>query len=147
MSLRDELIDRARAGDLAALDVLVAALPPELPPAIRHAQRDIEIRRLAVDIAALLPSASARRIARIVALAGARIQAGFQHLGGSSEFAAFTAAESSKIGSRVALIIEWAPPGRTGIRWPGQRQVARILGGAGRSGVSSKPVVMARPAA
>ena len=147
MTLRDELIERARAGDLAAFRILISALPIELPPAIRRAQRDGEIRHLADDIAALLPGASARRIARAVAAGGARIEAGFQRIDGSPEFAPFTTAEATAIASRIALILAWAPPGHTGIRWPGQRQLARILGGAGRSGVSSKGVVMTWAAA
>jgi len=78
---------------------------------------------------------------------GARIEAGFQRIDGSPEFAPFTTAEAAAIAWRIALILAWAPPGRTGIRWPGQRQLARILGGAGRSGVSLKRVVMTWAAA
>ncbi len=147
MSLRDELIDRARAGDLSALDILVGALPRELSASIRRTQRDIEIRAIATGIAALLPGASPRRISGIIAAAGGRIEAGFQRIDGSPEFAPFTTAEAAAIVSRIAPILAWTPPGRTGIRWPGQRQVARILGGAGRSGVSSKRVVMTWAAA
>jgi hypothetical protein len=147
VSLRDDLAGLARAGDLAALETLIAALPPELPAAIRRRQRDIEIRRLAADIAALLPGASARRGARVVAAAGARIEAGHSSLSGA-EFASFTSGEAAAIASRIALILEYAPAGCTGIRWPGPRQVARIITGvAGRPGVSPAAVVMTRPAA
>ena len=146
-ALRDYLITRARDGDRSAFEMLVAALPRELPPAIRRAQRNVEIRRLAADIGGKPPGASTRRIARAVAAGGARIEAGFQRIDGSPEFAPFTTAETAAIASRIALILAWAPPGRTGIRWPGQRQLARILGGAGRSGVSLKRVVMTWAAA
>ncbi len=147
MTLRDRLAVAARGGDQAALDLLIVALPPELPPCRSTRRARCEIRHLADDIAALLPGASARRIARAVAAGGARIEAGFQRIDGSPEFAPFTTAEAAAIASRIALILAWAPPGRTGIRWPGQRQLARILGGAGRSGVSSKRVVMTWAAA
>src|SRR6266567_6899319 len=135
---------RRRSGGARPFDRLFAARAAACGST--HRAR-CEIRHLADDIAALLPGASARRIARAVAAGGARIGAGFQRIDGSPEFAPFTTAEAVAIASRIALILAWAPPGRTGIRWPGQRHLARILGGAGRLGVSSKRVVMTWAAA
>ncbi len=149
MTLRDQLVARTRAGDAAAFNLLVAALPLELPPAVRRRQRDVEIRALAGEIAALLPGASGRRVARLVAAAGARTEAGRATLGGGPGFAVLTSAEAAEIVARIAAVLEWAPTGRDGCAWPGARQCERIIsaGGLSTRRATSAAIEVSRPPA
>src|SRR5438132_7218083 len=108
MTLRDHLVYLARAGDLAAFDILIGALPVELPASIRRAQRDIEIHRIAAGIRGELPGASCRRIAGMIAAAGAHLEGGHRGLSTCPECRWLTAAETATLAAAIGRILEWA---------------------------------------
>ncbi len=146
LTLLAELISAARRGDLTALDVLVSALPVELPPTILRAQRDIQIREIARHIAALLPDASCRRIAGVISAAGAHLEGGRRSLSGCPACRLLTASETVALASTIMRILEWAPSsGHGGLRWPGHSQMRRIIGD--RAGGSPPAVEMSRRSA
>ena len=123
--LRAQLIARARAGDVAALERLLTAVPRDLSSSIRRGERDAAIRRLVADMAARLPGSSKRRVAGMIAAAGRRIEAGYATLDGS-EFRSLTLAEARDLASRVRAALAWAPTRRDGGAWPARRQIIRI---------------------
>ena len=124
--LRAELVARARSGDAAALERLLTAVPCELSPSIRRAERDTTIRQMVTDLSARHPGASKRRVAAMVAAAGHRIEAGHAALDGS-EFRSLTEAEARDLADRVRRVLAWAPARRDGGAWPAPRQIIRIV--------------------
>lgn len=127
-ALMDRLIADARAGDRAAIERLVRMLPADMPPAKRAARRAECIQRMAEQLRRALPEATDRRIARILAAAGERIEA--KHLGlEGDEFAGLTAEELAWLALEVRHIVTWAPRRADGSAWLRLRQIQTLISG------------------
>jgi hypothetical protein len=123
--LRRDLIARIQAGnDNAALRLLLAALPAELPPSVKKAARNEVIRELWVRLAVALPGARASRLARIVAEAGCRIEAG-RRIDGRI-FDSLQKMELADLEQSIRKALDYAPPRAAHPRWPCARQILNI---------------------
>ncbi len=123
--LRDELIERALGGDAAAQRLLWAALPQNMPPAVRKAERDHRIRELGARLAAALPQAGPTRLSAIIAAAGARLERGRGLTG--EDFDGLDTMEKADIETTVTRILAWTSPRNDGSRWLRERQILSIL--------------------
>jgi hypothetical protein len=122
--LRDRLVARALAGDQAAIRALIPALPRDLPPSMRRGERDRAIRRLAADLRAAHPGLSGRGLARLLATAGERVEAGHGTLGPG--FGWLTGAETRALIEAIGTILLYAPAARDGTRWLSTRHLFRV---------------------
>ena len=119
--LRDRLIQRARGGDAAAVDLLCRCVPRVLPASIWRGARDEAIRELVTILAVALPTASTHRLARLLADAGAALDAG--HRTAATVLPMLTVAELTQVEGMILSVLEWLPPGRDGTRWPKWRSM------------------------
>lgn len=117
--LRDKLVARALAGDRDAVRQLIAAVPRDMPPAVRRGARDAEIRRLAAEFRAARPALSGRATARLLERLGQHVEVGHSSLP-AAEFPWLSLDEGRALVERVREILASAPG------WPGWLQIWRI---------------------
>src|SRR4051812_364749 len=91
-ALRDNVVQRAFAGDAQAQAILRAMLPADVPPSLRREERDRRIREIAMRLRAVLPGARPHTGARLLASAGDRLQRG-RNLGSARPFDLLTTTE------------------------------------------------------
>jgi hypothetical protein len=126
-ALRDDLLRRARAGDARALEMLLDAVPQDLPSTVRRVARDDRIRALGAELAAMIPGLSASRCAKLLSAAGGSLDRGRRTAG--RELPMLTTAELEQVESEISAILSWLPPRHDGRRWPARRQMHVILTG------------------
>jgi hypothetical protein len=118
-SLRAALVSRAIAGDAAALNMLLAAIPAELPASVVRDCRDQAIRELGGMLNAMIPGISPTRLARLLADAGEALDLG--HRTAERALPGLTSAELRAVDTQIRNILAWAP------KWPARRRVFDIL--------------------
>jgi hypothetical protein len=123
-ALRDRLVGRALAGDPAAVKALLPAIPQDLPPGARRGERDRAIRQVAADLRDAHPGLSGRGLARLLAAAGARVEAGHSTIGPG--FGWLTGAETRALIDAIGTILLYAPAARDGTRWLSTRHLFRV---------------------
>lgn len=124
-ALRDRLVEAARRGDAEALRLLIDAVPQDMPAAVRLAARDQVIRRVADRLQAAMPQAGKRRIATIIAEAGAALDGGHAELAGIDFL---DATERAWFRAELLAVLAWLPRRQhDGRRWPGWRQIVNII--------------------
>lgn len=133
--LRREIVSRAdaalaeakRAGrDWRVIELLILAVPRDLPAAVLLAVRDGSIRAIGSMLAAAMPGASAHQLARLIAAAGATLDSG--HRTAARELPMLTAAELAAVEAEITAILPWSRRRHDGTRWPRWRQIFAILG-------------------
>ncbi len=123
--LHADLCRLARAGDRAALDLVLAALPPVLPSHVRRAWRDSRIRATASWLRSTAPGMSDRRAAALIAAAGAVVDDGLDPA--ARVFAILTPDERAELLRTVGSIVAAMPRRAHGGRWMTSRMVQTIL--------------------
>jgi len=124
-SLRDHLVARGRAGDLAAVELLIGALPPHLPSVTVLAARDERIRALGRALATALPGKKPHGIATMIAAAGQALDRGDRTA--ARQLPSLTTAELAAVERDIIEILGWLKPRQNGRRWLRARQVFSIL--------------------
>jgi hypothetical protein len=118
--LREKILERARLGDRWALERCLSFVPDDLPPSIRTAARDEEIRAIAAELRAERSELSGREVARLLDRLGRRAEMGHSTLP-AGEFPWLTAAEGRDLVARVKAVIAYQP------KWPRERQLFDIV--------------------
>jgi hypothetical protein len=120
-ALRDTLVLQALAGDRAALRQLLPALPADLPPAVRKAYRDAQLRQLASWLKGISPDISDHAAARILVAAGDSVATGAD-IGHRAPFGFLSLVERRQLRDAVGELNRL-----TGPSWPRERQMRSIL--------------------
>src|SRR5262245_32122167 len=105
--LKDTLIARARAGDAEAFRMLIGALPADMPASVRNSVRDERIRALAIWLTGAISDIRPDRVARILAAAGAQLEAGHRELHGDM-MQDLTTAERGWLFAGISDVQRWA---------------------------------------
>ncbi|MGE0714094.1 MAG: hypothetical protein AB7P02_01520 [Alphaproteobacteria bacterium] len=116
-ALRRDLVARARAGDLAAIDLVITALPDPLPAAVARRRRDAVIVEAALRIMGWHPGISLRSTAATIARIGEKVARGWKAT--TTDAPTLTEAERREVADLLRPIIDGAF-----LDW---RQVVRVI--------------------
>ena len=125
-ALKDEVLARLK-GEPDDLRLVEMALSKDFAADVRRNERDKRIRSIAARLRAVMIGASDRRLAAIVAAAGAMLQIKDRGLDGAV-FDGLAQSERAALAADVRSVLRWAPPvGAHGDRWPKARHVFSII--------------------
>lgn len=117
--LADRLRQRAADGDINALRILASLAPTDVPARAKLALRDAQIRLMAQELFAAMPTTSRHAVAVILARAGHDLQRG-RRLTSREPFGRLIDDERARLEAAVSGVLEVA-------KWPQLRQLEKIL--------------------
>jgi hypothetical protein len=124
-ALRQQILDRARAGESDALDALDRIIGANIPAREIVRQRDERLYSIAVRLAADGLARGQRHGARIIHVAGLRLSTPRGQLSNNNPFQRLQSDELEWLAQEIREIFSWSP--QMIERWPSVGSIRRII--------------------